>query len=351
MIDFFSKLFRSDFMPHGHCYFWRPELVWLHAISDGVIAVSYYFIPLALLYFVRKRKDLPFHWIFIMFGVFILGCGTTHIMEIWNLWHGTYRLAGLFKAITAVASVATAIAFVPLMPKALALPSPAQLQNANDVLAQKSRQLRALSAEHLKRLEEERRHISREVHDEAGQALIAIKLGLQVLAQKVPPDRPEFSRELDSLRDLVNQSVGQLKELGQRLRPPVLDQLGLAKAIAQLASDHLRRTGMTAHLDIDTNLPRLPEPSEIAIYRIAQEALTNAMKHAGATTVWLSLRSTGENLEFSLRDDGRGFQTDVAHEGLGLLGMQERAAMLEARLDVVTVPDEGTTVAVAVPWK
>jgi hypothetical protein len=117
MIEFFEKLFRSDFMAHGHCYFWRPEIVWLHAASDGLIAVSYYFIPVLLVYLVRKRRDLPFHWMFFMFGIFILGCGTTHVMELWTLWHGTYRLDGVIKAITAGASLATAIALVPMVPR------------------------------------------------------------------------------------------------------------------------------------------------------------------------------------------------------------------------------------------
>ena len=134
MIEFLSKLFLSDFMGHGYCYLWKPEIVRLHAVSDGLIALSYYFIPLMLAYLVRKRRDLPFHWMFFMFGVFILGCGTTHLMEIWTLWHGTYRLAGVIKAITAGASLATAVALVPLVPKALQLPSPAQLQAANEGL-------------------------------------------------------------------------------------------------------------------------------------------------------------------------------------------------------------------------
>ena len=87
MSEFFSKLFSPDFMPHGYCYLWQPGIVWLHAISDSVIALSYYLIPLVLIYFVRKRTDLPFNWIFVMFGVFILACGTTHMMEVWTLWH------------------------------------------------------------------------------------------------------------------------------------------------------------------------------------------------------------------------------------------------------------------------
>src|SRR5882724_12735178 len=132
MREFLIRLLSSDFMPHGHCYLWKPEIVWLHAISDGTITLAYYLIPLALLYFVRKRKDLPFNWIFLMFGIFIFGCGTTHLMEVWTLWHGTYRLAGVIKAITALASVATALLLFQLLPEMIALPSPAQLRDANE---------------------------------------------------------------------------------------------------------------------------------------------------------------------------------------------------------------------------
>jgi len=134
MWNFFRRLFSPDFMPHGHCYFWDPTLVWLHAASDSLIALSYYVIPLTLLYFVRKRKDLPFNWMFVMFGIFIFGCGTTHVMEVWTLWNGTYRLAGVIKAITALSSIATAVMLLPLIPKALALPSPEELRRVNAAL-------------------------------------------------------------------------------------------------------------------------------------------------------------------------------------------------------------------------
>ena len=131
MSEFLSKLLSSDFMPHGACYLWKPEIVWLHAISDGSIALSYYVIPLFLISFVRQRKDLPFNWIFVMFGVFIFGCGTTHVMEVWTLWDPVYRLSGVIKAFTAVVSIATAVMLVKLIPEALALPSPTQLRTAN----------------------------------------------------------------------------------------------------------------------------------------------------------------------------------------------------------------------------
>jgi PAS domain S-box-containing protein len=106
-------------------------MVWLHVISDGLIALSYYCIPVVLIYFIRKNRDLPFNRIFWMFGTFILACGTTHLMEIWNVWHGNYLLAGVIKAITAAVSVLTAAMLIPLVPKVISLPARVHLQEEN----------------------------------------------------------------------------------------------------------------------------------------------------------------------------------------------------------------------------
>lgn len=136
MNDFFGRLFDSDFLPHEQCYLLRPEIVWLHVMSDSLIALAYFFIPFALLYYILKRRDVPFQWVFVMFGIFIFACGTTHLLEVWTVWHGTYRLAGVVKAITALASVGTSLMLVRLIPRAFVLPSPAQLREANAALAQ-----------------------------------------------------------------------------------------------------------------------------------------------------------------------------------------------------------------------
>ena len=116
------------FIPHGHCYLWKPGLVGLHVVSDALTALAYYSIPLTLTYFVSKRRDLPFNWIFLLFGAFIISCGTTHILEIWTLWHPNYWLSGFIKAFTAVVSIYTATELASLLPQALALPSTAQLE-------------------------------------------------------------------------------------------------------------------------------------------------------------------------------------------------------------------------------
>jgi len=127
-MGFFQQLLSPDFMPHGFCYLWDPRIVWLHVISDGLIALSYYCIPMILIYFTHKNRDLPFKPILWMFGSFILTCGTTHVMEIWNVWHGSYLVAGVVKAITAAASVMTAAMLIPLVPKAISLPRRLRLQ-------------------------------------------------------------------------------------------------------------------------------------------------------------------------------------------------------------------------------
>ena len=134
MIEFFREIFDSGFTSHGQSYLMRPEIIWLHVVSDALIAMAYFSILVTLAYFVRKRRDLPYYWMFVMFGLFIFACGMTHLMEIWSVWHGTYRLSGVVKAATAVASVATSIMLVRLVPQALALPAPEDLRRANVAL-------------------------------------------------------------------------------------------------------------------------------------------------------------------------------------------------------------------------
>lgn len=130
-LEFSNFLAVSDFMPHGYCYLWDPWLVWLNVLSDGLITLSYYCIPLVLIYFFQNRRDFPFNWISWMFGAFILACGTTHLMEIWNVWHANYLLAGVVKAVTAVVSVVIAIRLIPLVPKAVSVSSLIHLQEKN----------------------------------------------------------------------------------------------------------------------------------------------------------------------------------------------------------------------------
>ncbi len=132
-----SFLSNTQYIPHGHCYLWQTPLVGLHVAADALIAIAYYLIPIFILYFVREIDELPFKNIFILFGAFILSCGTSHIVEIWTLWHPDYWLYGILKSITALISLYTAFSLLPIIPVIIDLPSPKELENLNQELNEK----------------------------------------------------------------------------------------------------------------------------------------------------------------------------------------------------------------------
>jgi PAS domain S-box-containing protein len=157
-VPFFSDLFSEDGLtPHGFCLLWQPGLIWLHVASDAIIGVSYYAIPSALAYFVWKRSEIDFGWVFWMFAGFIFACGTTHFFDVWTLWHPDYGIQGVVKAITAAISLVTAILMWPVVSRLLQLPSRAQLRGANDSLYTQIRERNAVLEQ--MRLTEERHRL------------------------------------------------------------------------------------------------------------------------------------------------------------------------------------------------
>jgi signal transduction histidine kinase len=154
-----QHLFATDgFMPHGHCYLWKPGLVWLHVVSDILIWLSYVTISTTLVYLVRRIRGMPFQWMYVAFGVFIIACGFTHFMEVWTVWRPVYWLAGGVKVVTAVASLATALLLPTLIPKAVALAHAARVSQergvkleaahaAMSVLLEKTREIEQLKTQ------------------------------------------------------------------------------------------------------------------------------------------------------------------------------------------------------------
>jgi PAS domain S-box-containing protein len=135
MWAYFERILDSSmFSPHGICLLWEPELIWLHVVSDALIAVAYFSIPFALTILVTKRRDLQFGWVYWAFAIFIMACGLTHVLSIYTLWVPIYGIEGIVKAVTAVASVFTAGALWPLLPKILTIPSPFELQKVQAAL-------------------------------------------------------------------------------------------------------------------------------------------------------------------------------------------------------------------------
>jgi two-component system, NarL family, sensor histidine kinase UhpB len=201
--------------------------------------------------------------------------------------------------------------------------------------------------------EEERRRLARDLHDEVNQALTAILLRLEALAQESPPER---APELSELKRLVNQAMEELLNLARQLRPSALDDHGLVPALEAQLKRFSTRTGVEVRLRTDGEPNELPEVVQTAIYRVAQEALANVGRHAGATAVEVDLEADGGAAELRVRDDGVGFDpgaipragSEGPGAGLGLGGMAERARLVGGELDVRSAPGGGTSVTLRV---
>jgi two-component system sensor histidine kinase UhpB len=197
--------------------------------------------------------------------------------------------------------------------------------------------------------EEERRRLARDLHDEVNQALTAILLRLEALAQDAPHER---NSEVAELKRLVNQAMEELLNLARQLRPSALDDHGLEPAIDAQLKRFASRSGVEGRMRTEGDPATLGEDVQIAVYRVAQEALANVARHAGATCVEVDLEVEAERTELRVRDDGAGFDpagitrasADAGGRGLGLQGMAERARLVGGELDVRSAPGGGTTV-------
>lgn len=198
---------------------------------------------------------------------------------------------------------------------------------------------RALAAQ-----EAERHRIAQELHDEVGQSLTVVLLMLKRLEADVPDD---VRGDLGEVRETAREGLDDIRRVARRLRPGVLDDLGLQAALSALCTDVGNSTGIPVRRTVGRGLPQLPAETELVIYRVAQEALTNIIRHAHAETVTVSLTKVGDHIVLVIRDDGVGFAE--LHPGAGVSGMRERAMLVDAELDLESSPGRGTTVRLVVP--
>lgn len=194
--------------------------------------------------------------------------------------------------------------------------------------------------------EDERARIARELHDSAGQAMASILLLLKLTEQATSLE--DMRSRVTDLRQLASQTAGDVRRIAMELRPSLLDDLGIEAAIQRQCSDLQERSGL--RIDAAVRISGRLEPEvETVVYRIVQEALTNAVRSADATSIDVSLDDVGGVLRLSIRDDGRGFDPDAVPLGLGLLGMKERAELLNGKLEITSAAGVGTTVELRVP--
>ncbi len=193
--------------------------------------------------------------------------------------------------------------------------------------------------------EHERRRIARELHDETGQALTSVLLGLRLI-EEVSPD---VRAAVTELRETITAAIQELRALAVDLRPKALDDFGLGAAIERLADTYSRRTGIVVDVHVAGLSDRLPEDVETALYRIIQESLTNVAKHAGAATASVTVHRRPRLISIVVEDDGAGFDPTRVTDGLGLTSMRERAELVSGTVRVESRPGGGTTIAVEVP--
>lgn len=197
--------------------------------------------------------------------------------------------------------------------------------------------------------EEERRTISRELHDEVGQKLTALRMELRTLDRLRTAGHAEFTGALVQVKELAEQSLRMIRDIATGLRPSVLDDLGLGPALHKQAREFSKRTGTPVSVTIEGQFDGLTDRQRTYVYRIVQEALTNCAKHARARQVSICLLNQGEQIDLTVMDDGVGFDREkAAHAGLGLIGIEERVRELGGVIAVQSAANRGTTISVTI---
>jgi PAS domain S-box-containing protein len=216
-------------------------------------------------------------------------------------------------------------------------------------LEKANHRLRLLSRRLFEVQEKERRHLARELHDEIGQVLTAAKINLQAAMKEADGAK---SKRINETAAILEKLLGQVRQISLDLRPSMLDDLGLVPALRSLLDQQGRRASVAVHLSAKNVPENLDQEIQTTCFRIAQEAITNAVRHANATRINVDLGRENGNLRLQVRDNGRGFDADSAQAqavGLGLIGIKERAHLVNAQAKIVSSPNKGTTVEVSLP--
>jgi signal transduction histidine kinase/ActR/RegA family two-component response regulator len=410
MSDVVRALFSDpDFMPHGMCYLWRPGILSLHVISDALITLAYFSIPFTLLYFVHERKDLQFNWMFVCFAVFIIACGATHLLEIWVIWNPAYWLSGAVKAITALASVPTAIMLARLVPQALQLPSPSALKLANAELERQIAERKRAEA-HIRRmndrLEERVAERTREL-EKANSALRQTQLAvmqnerLRALGQMasgiahdinnalspaflncrallerregVDDDLREFLTDIHRSVEDVMHTVTRMTEFYRAREPQFVPTPIAINHILEQVVDLTRPRwhDMAQEQGIAIELVTQVAPDLPAILGVESEirhALMNLILNAvdampAGGELLLRVSSAAKSVIVEVRDTGTGMTEEVRGKclepffttkgqrgtGLGLAMVYGMIQRHEAEIEIVSSPEKGTTMRLTFP--
>jgi len=351
-VDFLRHLFATDFIPHGFCLRWDPGVLWLQVVSDALIALAYFAIPIALIGFVRKRKDLAFHWMFVAFGIFILACGATHVINIMTVWIPVYRLDALVKAIAAAASLITCVMLVRLAPLALRLPSPNDLRaeitlrsDAEHLLLELEDRVQERTAR-LERYAQAMEHVAFISSHDLREPLHTVHTFTELLARRCKPKLDDEDEKLMTFivggARRMQMLIDDLLEYTRVVKSTNAENLGVPTSLEEAAhgammilENSIHDTG--AEISIQPGLPFVN--AQIAPLRqVFQNLLSNAIKY----------RRPGSPIKIDIRASVRGSlcMVTVQDDGIGL-DMRYSASIFEPfkRLHGPDVPGSGVGLA------
>jgi signal transduction histidine kinase/CheY-like chemotaxis protein len=374
MWPYLERLLNSSmYSPHGICLLWEPELIWLHVASDAVIALAYFSIPFALSIFVSRRSDVEFGWVFWAFAIFITACGLTHLLSIYTLWVPVYGVEGLVKAATALASIVTAAMLWPLLPKLLAIPSPAQLQAAYAALEQETQQ--RLEAEQMLRQSQKMEAIGQltgGVAHDFNNLLMIVGGSVQKLKRSLT--LPENLKPLAMIESAVQKGESLTRQLlsfarRQNLSPKAVDLVDTVQKFSEVLRQSVGRA-----IEVRLEMPQSavvvkvdPNEFEIALLNLTLNA-RDAMPDGGVITIAVDRAAAdGPNGQFAvvtISDVGTGiadeirerifepfFTTKQVDKGTGL-GLSQVYGFIQQSDGDITVESElgsGTTFRLLLP--
>ena len=391
MFDYLQKLLDAKGLaPHGFCLLWDPSLIWTHVVSDALIGAAYFSIPVAMAYFLTKRPDIAFRWVAWLFAAFIMACGTTHFLSIWVLWHPDYGPEALVKAATAAVSVVTAIALWPLLPRLIALPSPAQLAAANTGLqlrvAERDTALAALERETAERLRAEEKLRQAAKMEAIGQLTGGIAHDFNNLMQIIVANLDRVQRTVgddDRLaRPVANALTGATRAarltdqlLAFARRQPMIVERQDLNAVVRSTAELFGGTGRS-RVELATDLAGDLWPVDIDADQ-AGSALLNLMVNArdampdgGRITVATRNRTltdcddAADWVELQVTDTGLGMDQDTVARafepffttkgvgdgtGLGLSQVYGFTSQSGGAISIDSAPGRGTTITIRLP--
>ena len=355
--------------PHGYCLLWEPELIWSHVVADTIIAAAYFSIPVVLWRLLRMRRDIEFGWMVGLFAMFILACGMTHVMGILTLWVPAYGWEAVIKVVTAAASLGTAALLVPLLPRLVAIPSPAALQAANEALmrAAEERERTEAMLRQAQKLEAIGQLTGGVAHDFNN--LLGIVIGNLDRAQRK-------GGETDAGRQAIEQAIAASERAAklvhqllafarqQPLQPRPHDLNAIVGDVCEMLG-HTVGSGIALRMDLDAALPRAVvdrNQIENAIVNLGINA-RDAMPDGGTLTISTRQLDDGR-LELAVTDTGEGMDAEtLAHapepffttkpvgkgSGLGLSQVLGTVEQLGGTMEIASIPGTGTTVRLFLP--